>query len=738
MFKKRSSYFYSICLPIILIGITLVVGFSTYIYKETAANIRKQLIVGQENFTRQVQNNLEQRVKRVEYTFTNYSSTTGFKELLKKPLTPQNFAKVEDISLELVQFGMAGNDGTEYSLASLNQKWLISSGNSLRQLADEEVHDYQELISSGDNHLFWIPSGKQIKMVVSLPIFSSPQLGVGIAKIQKSSIEEIIGRDNLDQFAIYDKHGQTLFQNKLKVDEQVKSDLLKSIATEGTVEASNGDRYIFQHSSYNNWLYLTKVTQATMTKSTQKLLWGLLIINIFVVTLLCGLAYFIASHAAGPIRVINEKISKINSSEGPHTKSEIKQILAGIETMATTNLTLTSKIDSQKSDLNQLFVVNLFRNRILSSNIKKQLLQFGYPTGDVALYVILIQIDDLGVRSEDARDVLLLSIEELVTEIIPTKDRMRPIILDHETQATVITLAKNRNNKKAQLIAYCETIQKMAYEFLKIKISFGISKQYPQYDQISLAEDDAREALHFRINLGPESIIFYDELTSNFDEKVMMKYPTEEERLLLDHIRSGSKEEIIFSFNQALDFIFAANTSPVLLETAILKFANNVMVFGQQLGADAEVIHQNRRVYSELINTDNRQKIYHLLLESLILPIAQSTQDKTNQELFSISEKMVHLVHQQYDQNLTLDDVSAQLHYNATYLSSIFKKERGLNFGDFLQNYRLEVAKKWLLETDMTIKDMASRLQYNNPQNFIRFFKKFEGMTPGEYRKEHE
>ncbi|MEC5339855.1 helix-turn-helix domain-containing protein [Enterococcus casseliflavus] len=35
----------------------------------------------------------------------------------------------------------------------------------------------------------------------------------------------------------------------------------------------------------------------------------------------------------------------------------------------------------------------------------------------------------------------------------------------------------------------------------------------------------------------------------------------------------------------------------------------------------------------------------------------------------------------------------------------------------------------------MTIKEIAANLQYTNSQNFIRFFKKKEQMTPGEYRK---
>ncbi|MGO4495212.1 helix-turn-helix domain-containing protein [Paenibacillus sp. 2RAB27] len=55
-------------------------------------------------------------------------------------------------------------------------------------------------------------------------------------------------------------------------------------------------------------------------------------------------------------------------------------------------------------------------------------------------------------------------------------------------------------------------------------------------------------------------------------------------------------------------------------------------------------------------------------------------------------------------------------------------------FDEYLAQYRVRIAKKWLTETSMKISDIAEKLQYNNSQNFIRYFRKMEGMTPGQYR----
>jgi AraC-like DNA-binding protein len=49
--------------------------------------------------------------------------------------------------------------------------------------------------------------------------------------------------------------------------------------------------------------------------------------------------------------------------------------------------------------------------------------------------------------------------------------------------------------------------------------------------------------------------------------------------------------------------------------------------------------------------------------------------------------------------------------------------------------YRFNMAKRWLSDSEMPIKDIAAKLRYNNPQNFIRSFRKQEGITPGQFRE---
>jgi AraC-like DNA-binding protein len=90
----------------------------------------------------------------------------------------------------------------------------------------------------------------------------------------------------------------------------------------------------------------------------------------------------------------------------------------------------------------------------------------------------------------------------------------------------------------------------------------------------------------------------------------------------------------------------------------------------------------------------------------------------------------------EFDSELTLEGCSSRINYHPHYVSRVFRQETGTNFGEYLTQYRIEMAKKWLKMTNMKISEIAECLKYNNSANFIRSFRKTVGMTPGQYREE--
>jgi AraC-like DNA-binding protein len=78
--------------------------------------------------------------------------------------------------------------------------------------------------------------------------------------------------------------------------------------------------------------------------------------------------------------------------------------------------------------------------------------------------------------------------------------------------------------------------------------------------------------------------------------------------------------------------------------------------------------------------------------------------------------------------------LSARLNLSPGYLSDLLKKETGLNAQDYIHYFVIEQAKNTLIQTDLSVSEIAYSLGFEYPQYFSRLFKQKTGKTPLEYR----
>lgn len=86
------------------------------------------------------------------------------------------------------------------------------------------------------------------------------------------------------------------------------------------------------------------------------------------------------------------------------------------------------------------------------------------------------------------------------------------------------------------------------------------------------------------------------------------------------------------------------------------------------------------------------------------------------------------------DSSLSLNGVAEYLGVNSSYLSRLFTEALHVHFNDYLNACRVEEAKKLLMTNRLTVKEIGYRTGFNSVQNFIRVFKRYENVTPGQYR----
>lgn len=101
-----------------------------------------------------------------------------------------------------------------------------------------------------------------------------------------------------------------------------------------------------------------------------------------------------------------------------------------------------------------------------------------------------------------------------------------------------------------------------------------------------------------------------------------------------------------------------------------------------------------------------------------------------------VVQKVVNHINLSLTEELALKRLSMEYSVNASYLSSLFKKEMGLNLTDYICQQRIRRAITLLNSTSRSIQDVAFESGIYDVNYFRKLFKKITGMTPTEYVKQ--
>lgn len=111
---------------------------------------------------------------------------------------------------------------------------------------------------------------------------------------------------------------------------------------------------------------------------------------------------------------------------------------------------------------------------------------------------------------------------------------------------------------------------------------------------------------------------------------------------------------------------------------------------------------------------------------------------KTTPEIGITEEKIqkaAKYIYENYNKDITLADVANYVYMSESYFSKKFKRVTGLNFSEYLTNVRIKKADEMLLETQLTISEIAQECGFRESNYFGDVFKKLKGISPNKYRK---
>ena len=128
------------------------------------------------------------------------------------------------------------------------------------------------------------------------------------------------------------------------------------------------------------------------------------------------------------------------------------------------------------------------------------------------------------------------------------------------------------------------------------------------------------------------------------------------------------------------------------------------------------------------------KSVFQVLKQDISRELQRLGEERSLREMRPITEAKRY-IQQHYQKSLRLEDVSSAVGFNATYFSTLFKKETGQNFLDYLTELRISKAKELLCGETLSVQDVAETVGYSDLKYFSRLFKKATGVSPSDYKK---
>ncbi len=200
-------------------------------------------------------------------------------------------------------------------------------------------------------------------------------------------------------------------------------------------------------------------------------------------------------------------------------------------------------------------------------------------------------------------------------------------------------------------------------------------------------------------------------------------------------LKIGTEEEIKDFVSAYLDNMNQNNLKSLMFrQYIIMDFYISVGGFLNNLGVESseESVEKDINVVIQKINTVEDTRIY---MEEMLSNAISLRDRKAGRKYSDILQKATIYIGEHYmDEEISLNNVAWHVNISPSYFSTLFSKESGKTFVEYLTEIRMEKAKELLMCSSMKTTEIAYQVGYKDGHYFSYIFKKTQQCSPKEYR----
>lgn len=274
-----------------------------------------------------------------------------------------------------------------------------------------------------------------------------------------------------------------------------------------------------------------------------------------------------------------------------------------------------------------------------------------------------------------------------------------------------------------------EELQQLLLHERELTVTFALGSMVTARGEVWRSFAQAERALEYAYTGSPLQVLCFWELP---DRRRVSEFLQDYDMRLLSSIRSGN----VSSVEALLDELFAPEEGTLPYseaEVMMLHVLEKCARAAQQLNV-ALPLPEGSSLLAQLQKCRHVSQFKQLVL-GITRTLAQEA-EQGHQQDERLKSAVIRLIESRYaDPNLNVSQIAGQLGLSQSYLSTHFKRQTGIGAADYIHLVRIRHAKEMMADPAASLSQIARQAGYVSDATFIRSFKKYEGITPGAFRK---
>lgn len=411
---------------------------------------------------------------------------------------------------------------------------------------------------------------------------------------------------------------------------------------------------------------------------------------------------------------------------------------------------VTRQIDSERQLEHQIaesmpllrhnFISRLLTGRLSVEEVESEQAFLGFQFSAQRYKVLVIKADDFQseqyVDRPQQQEILKFGILDCVKDVFGDFPQLQIHDIGGDEIVLIAGCAEGEESAVLRRIYHtCGILSQKLEDTMETTVTIGMGRFRTGYPGIARSFTEASSAIEYRHMLGKNRIISIQDIhLPGRRDSISL---TDLEKKVISSIKMGLVEETNKSLEAIRDkilereFVTLEKMRLIGLELSILliKEAEN---WAQN--QDEKRVDEFYNMSSSIMSKETLDEVFGVVF-ALVEEIAKGINAQRISQQKEIIDQAIAYIDSNYgNEDLSLQDVAQNVHISSSYFSTIFKKEKNINFTDYLTETRMKKSMELLRNTNLKAYEIAQMVGYSNPQYFSLCFKKYTGYSPLQFK----